>query len=310
MMMAQPGQPVMAQPMQQPPPMQLMQVQVPQGLQGGMMMQVQTPAGMMQVQVPPGLQPGQIFQMQVPMAAPRPVQAQPMQQQQPQMMMPQQPQQQTIVVQQPQQQVVHHHHGGGYGYGYHDGSDGMVGGLVGGMMIGAMMDGGDEGWGHDEGWGDDDGGWGGDDGVSIGWKCGLPWFEESAPNASLDHSRLGACLSDPIQQPKGFLWPRELASACAQRGELASSSICIPHVRQVAGAATTAGGTEARGAMRDAEAEGLSRSPSRGNFLKTPRHCYRLVFSVRGRRELARRRADVERRAGFGFCHTALCVSS
>ena len=65
MMMAQPGQPVMAQPMQQPPPMQLMQVQVPQGLQGGMMMQVQTPKGLMNVPIPPGLQPGQQFEFMI-----------------------------------------------------------------------------------------------------------------------------------------------------------------------------------------------------------------------------------------------------
>ena len=75
------GQPIMGQPVQQPP-MQTMQVQVPQGMQGGQMLQVQTPAGLMQVQIPPGLQSGQVFQMQVPMPQQQPVmaQAQPMQQ--------------------------------------------------------------------------------------------------------------------------------------------------------------------------------------------------------------------------------------
>ena len=40
--------------------------QVPQGMQGGMSMQVQTPSGVMQVQVPPDLQPGMTFQIEVP----------------------------------------------------------------------------------------------------------------------------------------------------------------------------------------------------------------------------------------------------
>jgi hypothetical protein len=62
------AQPVMAQPQ----PM-LMSVQVPQGMMGGMMIQVQTPAGLMQVQIPQGLYPGQTFQMQVPMPARPPV---------------------------------------------------------------------------------------------------------------------------------------------------------------------------------------------------------------------------------------------
>ena len=45
---------------------QTMSVQVPQGLQGGMSMQVQTPGGVMQVQIPAGLQPGTAFKIQVP----------------------------------------------------------------------------------------------------------------------------------------------------------------------------------------------------------------------------------------------------
>ena len=51
---------------------QTVSVQVPQGMQGGMPMQVQTPGGVMQVQIPAGLQPGMAFQIQVP-AAPQPV---------------------------------------------------------------------------------------------------------------------------------------------------------------------------------------------------------------------------------------------
>ena len=46
----------------------MMAVQVPEGMQGGMKLQVQTPAGMMQVQIPQGLAPGQIFHM--PLAPP------------------------------------------------------------------------------------------------------------------------------------------------------------------------------------------------------------------------------------------------
>ena len=45
---------------------QTMSVQVPQGLQGGMPMQVQTAGGVMQVQIPAGLQPGTAFEIQVP----------------------------------------------------------------------------------------------------------------------------------------------------------------------------------------------------------------------------------------------------
>ena len=58
------AQPVMAQ--SQP---MLISVQVPQGMMGGMILQVQTPAGLMQVQIPQGFNPGQTFQMQVPMPA-------------------------------------------------------------------------------------------------------------------------------------------------------------------------------------------------------------------------------------------------
>ena len=47
---------------------QMMAVQVPEGMQGGMMLQVQTPAGMMQVQIPQGLATGQTFHM--PLAPP------------------------------------------------------------------------------------------------------------------------------------------------------------------------------------------------------------------------------------------------
>ena len=66
------GYPVPAPPMaqaQSQPAMQLMSVSVPQGMQGGMPMQVQTPGGLMQVQIPPGLQPGAAFQIQVPLQA-------------------------------------------------------------------------------------------------------------------------------------------------------------------------------------------------------------------------------------------------
>ena len=52
------------------PAVQTMSVQVPQGMQGGMPMQVQTPAGVMQAQIPPGLQPGMAFLIQVPGAQP------------------------------------------------------------------------------------------------------------------------------------------------------------------------------------------------------------------------------------------------
>ena len=90
--MTQPMAQPMAQPMMQPmmqPQMMSVQVltihsplpttkvnsfqlmQVPQGVQGGMMVQVQTPGGPMQVQVPQGLMPGQVFHMQMPAAAPQ-----------------------------------------------------------------------------------------------------------------------------------------------------------------------------------------------------------------------------------------------
>ena len=50
------GQPIaMAQPQMAQPAQEVMMVQVPQGMMGGMMMQVQTPAGLMQVQIPQGL---------------------------------------------------------------------------------------------------------------------------------------------------------------------------------------------------------------------------------------------------------------
>jgi hypothetical protein len=62
------AQPVLAQ--SQP---MLISVQVPPGMMGGMVLQVQTPAGLVQVQIPQGLFPGQTFQMQVPMPARPPV---------------------------------------------------------------------------------------------------------------------------------------------------------------------------------------------------------------------------------------------
>ena len=73
------------------PQPQKMRVQIPPGVMGGQVIQVQTPTGqMMQVQVPPGMMPGQQFEMalpdlgqQVPPAQPQAV-AQPMAQ--PQMM--------------------------------------------------------------------------------------------------------------------------------------------------------------------------------------------------------------------------------
>jgi len=147
------AQPVMAQPQ----PM-LMSVQVPQGMMGGMMIQVQTPAGLMQVQIPQGLYPGQTFQMQVPMPARQPqmmMQQQQMMQQPMQMMMPPPPppqvviqQQPQVIVQQPATTVIHT--GGGYyggGGGYYGGDGGLgvglAGGLIGGMMLGPAMDGGD-----------------------------------------------------------------------------------------------------------------------------------------------------------------------
>ena len=66
--------------MQAQPAVQTMSVQVPQGMQGGMPMQVQTPGGVVHVRIPPGLQPGMAFQVQVPAAQPvmaQPVMAQP-----------------------------------------------------------------------------------------------------------------------------------------------------------------------------------------------------------------------------------------
>ena len=49
---------VMTQPL-----VQAFDVQVPQGMQGGMPVQVQTPAGLVQVPSPPGLEPGATFRI-------------------------------------------------------------------------------------------------------------------------------------------------------------------------------------------------------------------------------------------------------
>lgn len=50
---------------------QLMQIQIPQGVSGGMMLQIQAPSGqLMQVQVPQGLSAGMTFQVQMPTSAP------------------------------------------------------------------------------------------------------------------------------------------------------------------------------------------------------------------------------------------------
>merc|ERR1719453_1540716 len=93
----------MAQAVAQPQP-QMMTVQVPSGMAGGMAMQVNTPAGLMQVTIPNGLVEGQTFQMQMPAQQPMIAQGQPvMQQQQQQPMMQQQRMQQQ---QQPQQPNV------------------------------------------------------------------------------------------------------------------------------------------------------------------------------------------------------------
>ena len=48
--------------------MQMMQVQVPQGMQGGMSFPVRRLGGVMPMQIPPGLQPGMLFDMPVPMS--------------------------------------------------------------------------------------------------------------------------------------------------------------------------------------------------------------------------------------------------
>ena len=56
---------------------QLMEVTVPDGLSGGMTMQIQGPSGPMQVQIPSGLQSGQKFQMQMPSMPPGARQAYP-----------------------------------------------------------------------------------------------------------------------------------------------------------------------------------------------------------------------------------------
>ena len=44
-----------------------MSVTVPQGMKGGMPLQVQTPGGLMQVTIPQGLGPGNSFEMMVPL---------------------------------------------------------------------------------------------------------------------------------------------------------------------------------------------------------------------------------------------------
>jgi hypothetical protein len=73
-------QPPVARPVAAAPEMQKMMVTVPDGHQGGMVIQVQTTAGLMEVNIPPGLGPGQQFEMMVPSVArqaPQPVQGQP-----------------------------------------------------------------------------------------------------------------------------------------------------------------------------------------------------------------------------------------
>ena len=47
---------------------QVLNFQVPQGMQGGMPVQVLTPTGLVQVPIPPGLGAGAIFQILVPTA--------------------------------------------------------------------------------------------------------------------------------------------------------------------------------------------------------------------------------------------------
>ena len=174
MQMAQPL--AMAQPaMQQQPQGQLMMVQVPGGMQGGMQMQVHTIAGLMNVTIPMGLMPGQTFQVQVPTAPQQPQSIyqpqmqqpqsiyQPQMQQQAPMMMPQpQPQQQTIIINQQAPATI-------YGGGGHVGvgvGDVMLGMAAGAAIGGMLGDGGDDhGWGGDDhGWGDDCSGWGDDGG--------------------------------------------------------------------------------------------------------------------------------------------------
>ena len=56
------------------PGAQMMMVEVPAGLSGGQMVQLQTPAGPMAVQIPPGLTAGQSFQVQLPAAPTQPAQ--------------------------------------------------------------------------------------------------------------------------------------------------------------------------------------------------------------------------------------------
>ena len=80
---------------------------VPQGMGGGMPLQVQTPAGLMQVTIPNGLSAGASFEMMVPQAqqAPQVAQAMPVSQPQQQMYQQQPPQQQMYQQQRPQQQM-------------------------------------------------------------------------------------------------------------------------------------------------------------------------------------------------------------
>ena len=53
----------------QQPQTQMLEVEVPQGMAGGMMLHVQAPTGLMEVQIPPGLRAGQSFHMQVELPA-------------------------------------------------------------------------------------------------------------------------------------------------------------------------------------------------------------------------------------------------
>ena len=132
------GQPqmLMQAPMQTPPGQMKMMVTVPQGVQGGMPLQMQTPAGIMQVTVPNGLYPGQTFEILVPVGGANAGSTN-----------------QVAVVRQPQV-VVHHHMDSGYGYGGRSTGGEVALGVVGGLMAGALIadafDGGDDGF--DGGW--------------------------------------------------------------------------------------------------------------------------------------------------------------
>jgi len=68
----------------------MMQVQCPQGVAPGQMIQIQTPSGPMNVPVPAGVAPGGMFVVQVPSAAPQVVQGQAVQAVAPQQGYPQQ----------------------------------------------------------------------------------------------------------------------------------------------------------------------------------------------------------------------------